>query len=163
MSSHHLYLTGINHSINLTCERTCGSCYTESWLVLMYSTELGRMQSIDLNDARVSHFKAVHGEFSTRLHHASNSNCSNDAMVQFSLQLTLDNDSIHSTEGNIIISCSAAVGENAKVYGPLSMVVYLPITPPATNPTTGTNTSPPGPTTATSNATTPMQCPGMYS
>lgn len=124
-SAHHFSLTHTNQTIKLSCERSCGS-YNESWLILLYRTELNRSESLQLNDLTVKVFEREHPEFSLQLRHASDADCMADTTVQFSLEMTLVNNSIHTTRGNLIISCSAAISDRAKVFAPLSTVVYLP-------------------------------------
>ena len=128
-NDHYFWLTGINQSINLTCERTCGENYTESWLLLLNTTDYG-MQSIELtSEGKVSLFEQQHGELAVQMHRGSDIDCdctSSADLVGFSLELVYVNSSIHTFQGDMIVSCSAAYRDNAKVYTPLSMVVYLP-------------------------------------
>ena len=133
---HFVELNEENQLINITCNRTCGSCYRDFWAVL-----IGNSQDYIVSNATRNTLRNDLPELQMQSYDAPDPDtCSDDQMVSSTLNIKLNLSAVGSTPQDILVSCSVGYGyHNEPVHTRFSAIILLPsFTAPTCMPSTPT-------------------------
>ncbi len=138
---HYFELKEAGQSVNITCNRTCGSDYRDIWKVLIHNAGTNESETWRVNDEHEVLRKEQHPEFDIQAYVTPDPlHCNEDQTVPSIMNIRLASKTVTSTSESIIVACGLQF-QLETLYPAFSAVVDLPLRDVAPAPCTPTPTS----------------------